>query len=128
MANQPPKQCRHCGTACDPASVDSGICPACHGDLGDRARSLPWNALIAGAILVLPLITLLVAHALFPGADVDPIIALKVAPVMALIGGIVLGVRLGNSVERKILLAVALPPVLLVGADVILFAGCTMLR
>ena len=128
MANQPPTPCRHCGTACDPASVASGICPVCHGELGDRARSLPWNALIAGAVLLLPLVTLLVAHPLLPKPDVDMIIASGMAPVMAIMGGIVLAIRLGNSVVRKVLLAVVLPPVLLVGAEVILFAGCTMLR
>ncbi len=128
MANQPPTPCRHCGTTCDPAAVASGICPACHGDLGDRARSLPWNALIAGAVLLLPLVTLLVVSPLFPGADVDPIIALGMAPVMALMGGIALGIRVGDSVALKITLALVFPPMLLVITEVILFAGCAMLR
>ena len=128
MANQPPTSCRHCGTACDPTAVASGTCPVCHGDLGDRARSLPWNALIAGAVLLLPLVTLLVAAPLKLGNDIEMIIALIGAPVIALIGGIALGIRLGTSVVRKILLALALPPILLVVTEVILLAGCSMIR
>lgn len=128
MANQPPTSCRHCGTACDPTAVASGTCPVCHGDLGDRARSLPWNALIAGAVLLLPLVTLLVAAPLKLGNDFEMIIALIGAPVIALIGGIALGIRVGDSVALKVTLALVFPPMLLVITEVILFAGCTMLR
>lgn len=128
MANQPPGSCRHCGTACDPSAVASGTCPVCHGDLGDRARSLPWNALIAGAVLLLPLVTLLVAAPLKLGTDIEMIIALIGAPVIALIGGIALGIRVGDSVALKVTLALVFPPMLLVITEVILFAGCTMLR
>lgn len=128
MANQPPTSCRHCGTACDPTAVASGTCPVCHGELGDRARSLPWNALIAGAVLLLPLVTLLVAAPLKLGNDIEMIIALIGAPVIALIGGIALGIRVGDSVALKITLALVFPPMLLVITEVILFAGCAMLR
>lgn len=128
MANQPPSSCRHCGTACDPSAVASGTCPVCHGDLGDRARSLPWNALIAGAVLLLPLVALLVTTPLFPEGEVGMIIALIGAPVIALIGGIALGIRVGDSVALKVTLALVFPPLLLVITEVILFAGCGLLR
>lgn len=128
MANESLTTCRHCGTACDPAAATSGVCPSCHGALGGRARSLPWNPLIAAAVLLLPLVALLVASPLFPVADVGMIIALIGAPVIALIGGITLGIRIGHSLALRVTLALALPPVLLVGSKVILLAGCSMIR
>ena len=128
MADETLTKCRHCGSVCDPAAAASGLCPACHGPLGDKARSLPWNALIAGAVLLLPLVTLLVAAPLKLGTDIEMIIALIGAPVIALIGGIALGIRVGNSVALKVTLALVFPPMLLVITEVLLFAGCTMLR
>lgn len=82
------------------------------------------NGMIAGGVLLVPLLGVLVAR----GTDSEEAtiaISLGLAPLLALVGGVTLGIRLGRSVVGKALLAVGLTLAFLVGTETLLVAGCT---
>lgn len=122
-----PTRCPLCGADPDaPAGHEPG-CPA-FGDSPDVPTDPPRNRLSSGWIvagaLLLPLISLLVAL----WGDFDAaimVISLILTPLLSLVAGMKLGVRLARSTSGKVLLGAGLSLLLLVGAESLLLAGCT---
>jgi hypothetical protein len=85
------------------------------------ARNHRVTALLVGGVLLLPLLALSVVRV----SEAPVFIALIGAPVLSLIGGIVLGIHLGRSVPAKIVLAILLPVLLLIGSETLLWIGCS---
>lgn len=86
------------------------------------ARNHRVTAIIIGGVLLLPLLALMMIRT----SEAPVNIALIGAPVLSLIGGIVLGIHLGRSVPAKIVLAIFLPVLLLVGSETLLGIGCSL--
>ena len=119
----PPPVCAACGHSLPetfPASTPA-ICPACDLALAGGARTArSRNTLSVAVVLLLPVLISL----LFRKSEVTIFTTLFVAPLLALSGGILMGLRLGRTPLTQAGWCVGLTIVLLVCSEALLSFGC----
>ncbi len=113
--------CPHCRIAVEADIPPPSSCPACGVPLVAPVPADRWNSAIVSGVLFLPLSPLLFSNK----RDAAAASVMVVAPLLSLIGGMVLGRRLSRTVRSKCSLVILLPVVMLICSETLLAIGCS---